>query len=597
VWLDDIDQSKCIHSLVTEQVKRTPDALAMMDHDKSLTYAEIDSLSDCLAETLQELGVTFEVPVGILLHPSIEVAIAVIGVLKAGGAYVPLDPRFPESRLEEIVKDSALSLAITNSALASLIPSRIPALRIDQQVFQTTKHKVSLNREVALDNIALIRYTSGSTGSPKGVINTHRSIVSRLHSGVVPDFQPGDICGVDTNFGFGTRLLYPFVCGGTVVILPPDSMVDVRRLVGLLEAKCVTSVFLIPTLLNELLRLDSSSLSKLKRLRVVTTGGEVVSTELIGRFTNTFPNTLLVNTYGSNEIGGTATLKLLRAGDSPSKSVGTPLGNTTITILDEFGNILPAGETGEICVSSDHLSRGYLNQPKLTAERFTPASRVAGVGLRLYRTGDLGKKLANGEIEFLGRADRQVKIRGFRVELDEVEVALLKHLDIRQAAVVERTLGNTVQLVAYVVLEPAGNITPPELRKYLRSRVPNYMVPTVFSFLQKLPVTANGKIDRQGLPEPQLHSLSTAERYSSLSVLERQLFELWAELLGIDSFGRDDDFLDLGGDSITAMKLIAAISDATGIRLPVSALFKYSSISKLSEHIQLIQTEGSLDQH
>jgi amino acid adenylation domain-containing protein len=483
----------------------------------------------------------------------LDAVIGLLGILKAGGAYVYLDPAYPPERLNAMVEDCSPTVVIESiggdASLSRLVPNVNP------------------------DNAAYLIYTSGSTGKSKAAVNIHRSLTARLSSVPLPDIRQDDTCALNSALSFGisaSRLFLPLALGSRVVILPADCVRDVGQYVRELEENEVTSVFMVPALLRQVLGLGTPWTHRLQRLRALTVSGGTLTSDLVRACFRAFPDILLMNNYGSTEIGTSAASRIYRR-DSEMKtiSIGRPAANTHISIHDEQGRLALPGETGELFVKAPHLARGYLNQPEITAECFL----CDEAGRRVYRTGDMGRFLPNGEIEFLGRADQQVKIRGFRIELGEIESALADHPDIREVAVTAVEGGGDKQLVCFLSVKEGCAMTAARFRELLSRRLPDYMIPAQFHFLEELPHTDAGKIDRGRLASIQA-STPVGEDYAEPSgPIERILAFTWRDVLGVCQVSRDDNFIELGGDSLQATQVIVRVEEACGFHIPLEMLF------------------------
>ena len=554
----------CIHELFERQVEKSPDARALQFGQELLTYAELNVRANRAAHYLRKRGVGPEIFVGLQMERSLDSIAALIGILKAGGAYVYLDPSYPDARRREMIEDCKPALILGTLDLA------------DEEIANPATG-------VALDNAAYVIYTSGSTGKPKGAVEVHRSMTSRLISAPLPDIRPGDVCCLNSSLSFGisaSRLFLPLVSGVPVVILPEDDVRDVTRFVLALETHRITSAFMVPAVLRKILAMGEDASSRLQGLRAVAVSGGALTREVAGRFFRLFPAANLVNVYGGSEIGTAAAMRVLTAqSDLTQISIGHPVVNTRIHILD-----------GEICVASRHLARGYLNQPALTAERFVPDPFSGDPAARMYRTGDLGRVLPNGEIQFLGRADHQVKVRGFRVELGEIEAALHAQEDILEAAVAARDVDGDKRLAGYIVLQPGAEANIQAVREQLSARLPDHMIPATLMFVNRLPRTNNGKVDRNALPPP---SPSRPEMESAYEIprtaTERTIAGIWEELLEMRPVGIRDHFLDLGGDSLTAVRLIVRIWQCFGIQVDFRSIFDYPTVAELAAEVEALR--------
>jgi amino acid adenylation domain-containing protein len=554
----------CIHDLIEAQAKRTPGRMALQFAGEQVTFADLSAYSNGVAHQLRELDVGPEVFVGVSMERSIDAVIGLLGTLKAGGAYIYLDPVYPAQRLRAMVDDCK------------------PAVVMDRIIRKARFEWVDVG--VTLDDAAYLIYTSGSTGNPKGTIEIHRSLTARLSAAPLPDIQETDVCVLNSSLSFGisaSRLFLPLVIGVPVVILPDQEVRDIGRFVEALERHAVTSVFMVPALLRQVLAMGTASARCLQRIRAVTVSGGALTPDLVDAYFRVFPRALLINNYGSSEIGTSASSKVYtKQTDARRITIGRPMANTRISILDREMNPVPVGEAGELFVSAPHLARGYLNLPELTAECFL---QDRGDG-RLYRTGDLGRCLEDGEIEFLGRLDQQVKIRGFRVELGEIERVLEAHQDIREAAVTTRDADGDKRLIAYFSLRRGAALNKTRIREFLALRLPRYMIPSHLFLLDDLPHTNAGKIDRGALPlkTPGRTPIQVSDQRGTS--IENVLAEIWRELLGFQGIESQDTFLDLGGDSLQATQVISKIETLFGFRVSIESLFD-STLSQIADEI------------
>ncbi len=558
---------RCIHELFERQVERTPNARALEFGGQSLTFAEANARANRVANYLQKRGVGPEVLVGLQMESSLDSAVALLGILKSGGGYVYLDPSYPEARRREMIDDCK------------------PSLILGHPLDLRDENRSNPSSRVALHNTAYVIYTSGSTGKPKGVVEIHRSMTSRLSCSPLADIRSGDICCLNSSLSFGisaSRLFLPLALGSPVVILPEDEVRDVARFVLALQAHRITSVFMVPAVLRQILMMKSDAGSRLQGLRVVTVSGGSLTPDIVKNFFLTLPATLLVNIYGGSEIGTAATMRVLTAeSDLTRMSIGRPVVNTRVCILD-----------GEICVASRHLARGYINQPELTAERFVLDPCGADPTARMYRTGDMGRVLPNGEIEFLGRADHQVKVRGFRVEMGEIESALNAQEDIREAVVGANTIDGDTRLTGYIVLRLGVEANVRTVRARLGARLPDHMVPATLMFLKTLPRTDNGKVDRNALPPPSPDRPEMDSTYEPpRTETEREIVQLWEDLLRVRPVGIQDHFIDLGGDSLTATHLIGRISERFDIRVDFRLIFDRPTVAELAGEIEKLRED------
>ncbi|MFG1689131.1 amino acid adenylation domain-containing protein [Nonomuraea sp. NPDC049269] len=546
----------CIHELVEAQVDRTPDAVALTFEGVSLTYRELDERAGRVARRLRAAGVGPETLVGVAMERSATMLVTLLGVLKAGGAYVPLDPMYPQERQDHILDDSGLGVLVTERELAGRYTGYQGELILADDESDRHVPGESPERRPAPENPCYVLYTSGSTGRPKGVRVQHSSVVNFLTSmSREPGLTGQDTLLAVTTFAFDISVLelfLPLTVGGHVLIASREAAYDPLRLAALLDGATVMQAT--PATWRLLLSSGWQGKPELKAL----CGGEALpadlATDLRGRVAE------LWNLYGPTET--TIWSTLTRVTDGPI-TIGHPIANTRIHLLDATMQLVPTGVVGELYIGGAGLARDYLGRPELTAERFITWRD----GRRLYRTGDLARRRADGSIEFLGRADKQVKVRGYRIELGEIESLLLAHPAVREAAVVVRGSDEAKSIAAYLVHDAEH-----DWREYLRRKLPDYMIPSAFVTLDALPLTPNGKVDRKALPEPvgQVRAEGTAPRNPA----EVKLAELWSAILGVRGIGIDDDFFALGGDSFKAVR---AVRDS-GIQATVMDLFKNPTI-------------------
>ncbi|MGH8771532.1 MAG: amino acid adenylation domain-containing protein, partial [Burkholderiales bacterium] len=590
-WNDnrrDYPSDKCVHELFKAQVEKSPDAIALVFEDEELTYVELNAKSNRLAHHLVSLGVGPDVLVGVCAQRSIEMVAALLAVLKAGAAYLPLDRNYPEERLAFMLEDAAVEVLLTQERVA--LPRHraklvyIDALERDFASYPDTDPQSTAKP----DNLAYVIYTSGSTGKPKGVAIEHRSAVALL-SWAADTFAPEQWAGVlaSTSISFDLsvfELFVPLSVGGAVVLVE-----NVMELPNLACADKVTLVNTVPSAAAELLRIDGIPAS----VRTVNLAGEPLSIGLVRQFYDKGIERVY-DLYGPTEDTTYSTFAL-RSGQGRA-TIGRPIANTQIYILDPHLNPTPVGVPGELHIGGAGLARGYLNRPELTAEKFIGNPFSDERSARLYKTGDLARFLPDGNIEFLGRIDHQVKVRGFRIELGEIEAVLKQHPDVKASAVIAREdQANDKRLVAYVV--PAEIPHPPwqngveggisqVLRDYLKTKLPEHMLPSAFVVLDGLPLTPNGKLDRKALPapddsRPELEAAYVAPR----TPIEEKLAAIWGKVLKLDQVGIHDNFFELGGHSLLATRVIARVRGEFQAELQLRALFEMPTVEALSAEV------------
>ncbi|MBW4594267.1 MAG: amino acid adenylation domain-containing protein [Brasilonema angustatum HA4187-MV1] len=583
-------QDKCIHQLFEQQVEKTPYAVAVVFENQQLTYQQLNQTANQLAHHLQTLGVGPEVLVGICVERSIEMVVGLLGILKAGGAYVPLDPSYPQERLSYMLEDSSVEVLLTHRSLLEYLPqNQARVVCLDTDLVETEQHqKENLDVGVCSDNLAYVIYTSGSTGLPKGAMNTHQGICNRLlWMQEAYQLTSSDRVLQKTPFSFDVSVwefFWPLLTGARIVIAKPEGHKDSTYLVNLIFTQQITTIHFVPSMLQVfLLEPNCGNCSCLKR---VICSGEALPFELTERFFEHL-ECELHNLYGPTEAAIDVTFWQCQIQENRQLvPIGRPIANTQVYILDKQLQAVPIGVPGELYIGGDGLARGYLNRPELTSEKFIPNPLCDHKSERLYKTGDLARYGSDGNIEFLDRVDNQVKIRGFRIELGEIESVLNTHPQIQQAVVIatEDLTGNK-RLVAYIVSEDEL-LTTNQLREFLFSKLPEYMVPSAFVTLDTLPLTPNGKVDRKALPVPDLSTSDLLEGFVAPSTpTEEILAKLWMEVLGRKQVGIYDNFFDIGGHSLLIIQVGNKVREIFNSNISVTDLFKYPTISNLAKYL------------
>ena len=580
-----------LHQLVEAQVERTPDAEAVRFRNQSLTYRELNARANRLANYLRKHGVGRDVLVAVCAERSIEMVIALLASLKAGGAYLPLDPEFPTERLRAILEDANPPVVLTQSHLLDLVPvTRANCLCLDSNWEKVAGESASnLGVPVGGKDLAYAIYTSGSTGKPKGVLNVHQGIINRL-LWMQDEFrlEPGDHVLQKTPFSFDVSVwefFWPLLNGALLVVSEPGGHRDPGYLIRLIREEQISIAHFVPSMLR--LFLEAPGVELCVSLRQVFTSGEALTYDIQQRFFERLQAPLF-NLYGPTEAAVDVTFfACQRNSTSKIVPIGRPIANTYIVILDENRQPVPIGVAGELNIGGVNLARGYLNQPELTAEKFPPNSIPELDTDRLYRTGDLARFMPDGNVEFLGRMDYQVKIRGYRIELGEIEAALKDQREIAQAVVIAREdRPGDQRLAAYMVASNGAVPESAELRNRLKRRLPDYMLPSSYTFLEKLPLTRNGKFDRNALPVPTEGSAVQPENIDpARNPVEERLVSIWAEALVLPRVGIHDNFFDLGGHSITAIRALSRIIDRFEIELSLRDFFAAPTIAQMAELI------------
>ena len=586
---------KCIHQLFEAQVGQTPDAVAVQFEDRQLTYLELNQRANQLAAHLRDLAVSRRTLVGICTDRSLEMLIGILGILKAGSAYVPLDPSYPAERLEFMLADAEVSVLLTQKSLDLRLDNRrLRRVYLDSEAaIMEQKSRENFASGARPEDLAYVIYTSGSTGQPKGVMVEHKSVVNYLfwcEEVLFCEFVHTVPHVSSISFDASLKqILAPLICGRSVWIVPSETLTQPALLVRTLSKRknlgfnCVPSLWgtLLDTIAPDEARILGESLSALHL------GGEQPAKALVQKTLTMFPNLQIWNLYGPTEATANCLAgRILSAGEI---SLGRPIANAQVYILDEKLDPVPVGVPGEICVGGVGVSRGYLKRPALTAERFIAEPFSQRPGATLYRTGDVARYRADGDIEFLGRIDNQVKIRGFRIELGEIEHVLAQHPAIKQNVVVAKEdAAGEKRLVAYIVFESRPNPARiEELHGFLKERLPEYMIPSVFERLDSFPLTPAGKLNRAALPEPNPHRLELSKAYVAPRFsVEETLEEIWCELLGIERVGIQSNFFELGGHSLLAMRMMGRIRNALNVEMSLRNFFDDPTIESLSKAIE-----------
>ena len=575
----------CLHHAFQAHARRAPDALAVACEGERMTYGELDRRANRVAHALRARGVGPEVRVGLMVERSARMPAALLGILKAGGAYVPLDPEYPAERLAYMLRDSGAALLLTTEPLrAAAGACPVPVLSLDGDAAEIeAQPDTDPAAPVGAENLAYVMYTSGSTGRPKGVMIQHGGVAARLAASV-------DLFGVEAgsrvvqagSLSFDVSVLELFLAlsgGASLHVAPRDTVLSAERFGALLRRERITTWAAVPALLEVL---DADAFPE---LRTLSTGGDRCPPEVAARWAAAHR---LLNVYAPTEATIYATAHPCRAVVEPPP-VGAPIAGARAFVLDGRLRPVPPGAAGELYVGGAGVARGYLGRPALTAERFVPDPFSSVPGARLYRSGDRARWNAEGELEFLGRVDQQVKIRGIRVEPGEVEAALRRHPEVREAVVAARAGEGGMRLVAWVVLDRP--LAPAELGGWLAGRLPRHLVPAAFVVLDALPLLPTGKVDRLALPEPDPGA--AGEAYAPPSTpAEEILCGIWAEVLGIGRVGVHDDFFALGGHSLQVTGVLARLRAALGVELPVRALFEAPTVARLAARAEAARGAG-----
>jgi len=579
--------------LIEGQAAEHPDALAVSSPVGDLTFGELNDRADQLSQRLRVLGVGPDVPVALFIRSSLEMVVGALGILKAGGAYLPLDPENPKSRTSLILRDSNTSVVVTDSRELHRLPSgdwNVVDIDVPLPPSKLREDLIFL-RESTLNDLAYIIYTSGSTGQPKGVQISHANLLNLVSwhcstFSITPADRATQIAGV--GFDAAVWELWPYLAAGASIHIPdeltrtdPESMRDWLLATGI-------SVCFLPTLMAE--RVMALEWPKQASLRFVLTGADTL---------NHYPSPglpfSLVNNYGPTECTVVATSGIVPPLENPTRkpTIGKPISNVRVYILDEELHKVPEGTPGQLYIGGEGVARGYVNRPLLTSTRFVPDPFSDEPGARMYATGDRAAFLEDGQIAFLGRIDGQIKLRGYRIEPDEIVSILLRITEIIEAAVAVR--GNQPdehRLVAYLVTDPGRSVNYGTIRDFLSEHLPDYMVPSQFVLLDRLPLTQNGKVDRSRLPDPSAGNTLTADSVGGTeSPVETRLKEILIHLLKVNDLGVHSNFFQLGGHSLLGAQLLVKIRDSFGVELSLKAIFDHPTVEGISAEIERLILE------
>ncbi|ACC81529.1 hybrid non-ribosomal peptide synthetase/type I polyketide synthase [Nostoc punctiforme] len=595
----------CIHQFFEMQVERTPDAVALVFENQQLTYRELNQQANHLAHYLRTLGIRVDVLVGLCVERSLEMLVGLLGILKAGGAYVPIDPEYPQERISHILSDSQVSLLLTQHRLVARLPEHQATLVVideswEQIIQHSQENPISGVKDSDLVNVI---YTSGSTGKPKGVMVKHSGLCNLAQAQIdLFDLLPSSRILQFASFSFDASIwevVMALGSGARLYLGTKESLLPGLELIELLRDYGITHITLPPSALAVLPQ------AELPALQNIIVAGEACAPDLIKQWS---VGRRFFNAYGPTETTVCATVAECGNGERSDKPpIGRPIPNTQAYILDSYLQPVPIGVPGELHIGGAGVAQGYLNRPELTTEKFIlnpfedsaalASPRASAEGSRLYKTGDLARYLPDGNIEYLGRIDNQVKVRGFRIELGEIEVILSQHPAALQVAVIAREdVPGDKRLVAYLVLNQEEAPTVNDLRQFLKQKLPNYMMPSAFVFLETLPITPNGKVDRRALPTPDLRCELEVSFVAPTTSIEETLGKIWADVLRVEQVGIHDNFFDLGGDSILSLQIIAR-ANLAGLQLIPKQLFAHQTIAELAAVVgttKKIQAEQGL---
>jgi len=577
------------HKLFELEAQKNPNAIAAKCGGKQITYSELDSRANQLANYLQKIGVGPESLVALSVERTLEMVVGILGILKAGGAYVPLDPAYPGERLEFMLNDCGAAILLTQSHLPRIrgASENIHVVRLDSDWNEIEKESASAPVvNLAPENLAYVIYTSGSTGGPKGVEVIHRNLANSTGARLDYYDATGSKFLLLSSFAFDSSIasIFHSLCLGASLVLPgADFNWEAHQIAELISENQITNILSIPSLYGELLR--EADTSRLSSLQIVILAGEACSQQLVDLHYKLLPSVQLFNEYGPTEATVWSTVyRCDPQSRSTSVPIGRPIANTQVYVLDRNLQPVPSGVSGELFIAGESVVRGYLNRPELTLQKFLPVPFAENSDSQMYRSGDQVRYLPDGNLQFLGRMDEQVKIRGMRIELGEIELALGAHPDVKEAVV---TVGEEQRLAAHVVAGEQFATSAAELAAFLKARLPNYMVPAVFTFVSELPRTANGKIDRLALSQhfevpAEVHTGPVAPR----DTIESKLLAIWKEVLGTESTDVTQDFFHLGGHSLLAAKLLYLIEQEFHQPLSLAFIFQAPTTEMMADWLR-----------
>jgi amino acid adenylation domain-containing protein len=583
--------NKSVAQLFEEIVSSRPESIAVVFGKQRFTYCELNLRANRLAHRLRHMGVREEIMVGCCIDRSLELIVALVAILKAGGAYVPLDPTYPKERFDLMLEDTNPKVVLTQRSFASTVleGSSVSVLCVDDPDGSSSPGEDSNPASIGgPGSLAYVMYTSGSTGKPKGVMIENRAIIRLVRNTNYCRFGPDEVFVLFAPVAFDAstfEIWGPLLNGGRLVVMPPRAS-SLDELGRVLRENNVTTLFLTTAFFN--LMVDQR-LEDLKPVRQLFTGGEFVSPRHFRLVHEHLPDCSLYHVYGPTENTTFSTFYPVPKNHASFASIpiGPPISNARVYILDETLRIVPVGEPGEIYTAGEGVARGYLNNPDQTAEKFLPDPFTANPGERMYRTGDLARWTEDGNVEFLGRIDNQVKILGHRIEPGEIETVLTMHPGVKHVSVVAHTDENgTKRLVAYYASSSAGGPAPRELRQFLQGKLPQYMVPALFVPLASLPLSINGKVDRSALPAPVFGAEDGASPEAPANEIDKTVLDVWRLVLRVERVGLDDNFFDVGGDSLLLVAVHSNLQKLLKMEIPVTDLFEYTTVRTLGKHLR-----------
>ena len=590
---------KTITQIFEEQVQRAPNAVALVFEGTELTYEGLNQRANQVAHYLRGLGIVEGGRVGICVERSLEMVVGILGILKAGAAYVPLDRNYPQDRLSFMEKDAEVEILLSQQKLAARIPEpRAKLVFLDSGwAAISPQPKENLSTRITADHPAYILYTSGSTGRPKGVCVCHRNAVRLVRNTNYASLGSDQVFLqiASISFDIAAFEIFGALLNGACLMIFPAYTPSGEELGEWVSQHPVTTLLLPSGIFHETAEYDRGDY--FRNLQQFISGGDVLSLRLVRKLLDQYPNCRLINAYGPTENGTFSTCGELREMPADAKSVpiGKPIANSTAYVLDQHLQVVPVGEVGELCLGGHGLAHGYWKQPVLTADKFVPDPFSTIPGARLYRSGDHARYLPDGTLEFLGRIDQQVKLRGYRIELGEIEAVLEQHPAVGQAIVLVREDNpGDKRLAAYVVEHAGERLSVAELREHLSRELPEYMMPSAFVFLDKLPLTNNGKVDRHALPAPAGERPALEQPYvAPATATEKLVVSIWAEVLHIDRVGTQDNFFELGGNSLLAAQVISRLAKTYHVSITLRTFFEGPVLADLAQCLEAARRKAS----
>jgi amino acid adenylation domain-containing protein len=604
----DYPREKCMHELFEQRAAETPEAIAVVCGSRQLNYRELNFRANQLANSLRKLGAGPDTLVGICMYRSVEMIVSILGTLKAGAAYVPLDPAYPQKRLASMMEDMELRVLLTNSDTQAVLPrTEVKKLFVDSDWSQIAEESGdNLPAQASVKNLCYVIFTSGSTGKAKAAAVFHGGWTNLMHW-FVTEFQIGaaDKVLVISSFSFDITqrsIVMPLIAGAQLHLLAANYY-DPGLILHTIASEKITRMNCAPSTFYPLVE-NTREFFKLKSLRTLFLGGEAISATRIREWAGSPEcGAEVANVYGAAECSDVSSFYILKDYKryvENSVPIGKPIFNTQIYLLDESLHPVPFGETGEICIAGDGVGKGYINDAELTAKKFVANPYAADAPGLLYRTGDLARVAADGNLEFIGRVDHQVKLRGFRIELSDIESTLRQHREVKEAVVVSKSFSEQDQrLVAFVVPRHRGGSrdqTGSQLRTFLKERLPEYMVPNDVITLEEMPLSPNGKTDRNALLSMDIHALGTkAGLEEPRTPEERDLAAIFAKVLKLERVGILDNFFDLGGHSYLVTETLGCIADQFHVHLSIFDFLANPKVTDLLKRIEEVQREDAMN--